>query len=363
MQKMHGWKIERAELERNINHGASEDQEVLLWCWQWCQDRNISFEDFCRQVGVSDNTVYKVFTGRYVAQGSSNPLPLPEKLIKGAREFRRLEEERSLYGESSFVETATARKIWNALDLARESRTPVFLSGASHIGKTTACAEYMRKRRDSRTVYVRLRPSSGVKAVVNLIAAQFGLDTSHTKEQLLDEIVGRLTPNTIMIFDEVHLLTHTYTKVNYFNCVETLRYLYDEAQCGMVFIFTNLGVEKFQQHRNGELEQLFRRGVHRTQLGVMPSHWDVKALLKSQGLELPDRGETVEIRIKDQSWTRSPREVVNSLARHDGLKAITERMRYGTKLSKRNGGKLTWTHFLNAHLIIESNSNPEKEWT
>ena len=360
---MHTWKIERAELERNIKHGASEDQEVLLWCWQWCQDRNIGFKEFCRQAGVAENTTYKVFTGKYVQAGTSNPLPFPENLIKGAREFRRLEEERSMYGDTTFVETKAAKKVWEALELARESRTPVFLSGASHIGKTMACGEYIRRRKDSRTIYVRLRPSSGVKAMINLIASQFGLDTSKTKDELLDLITARLTPNTLLVFDEVHLLVHTYTKVNYFNCVETLRYLYDAAQCGMVFIFTNLGIDKFQKHRNGELEQLFRRGVHRMQLGSMPSHWDVKAILKSQGLELPKKGVDVEVQIKDETFVRSPYAVVNELARNDGLKAITERCRYGCKLSKRNGGKLTWGHWLHSHLLIESNTNPKTVWS
>ena len=57
---------------------------------------------------------------------------------------------------------------------------------------------------------------------------------------LIQRIKNATSPNTMWIIDEVHLLAHTYRKGSFHNCMEVIREIYDETECGIALIFTIL---------------------------------------------------------------------------------------------------------------------------
>ncbi len=162
-----------------------------------------------------------------------------------------------------------------------------------------------------------------------------------------------------MILDEVHQLQYTYRRESFFACVEVIREIYDSVECGMVLCTTNVFRSRFESARKEELEQLFRRGGHQVQLGDIVRVEDLRPILTSSGLEWPDRNFSVEIAgVSDQ-----PHEVLRKLAREGGLKAITERIRYGRRLATNALEPLSWAHFIHAHLIIETGAAaPKDDW-
>ena len=283
-------------------------------------------------------------------------------MLAGMREFKRLEEEREKSGAVRFCKTTTATKIFLACDLAKASRTPVFLSGASHIGKTMAFREYSLQNTDSRSYYVRMRSASGVVGMVKLIAKALGINGKLTKDRLVDAIIQKLTPNSLLILDECHLLTNTYRRESFFNCFETLRDIYDLAGCGVVLSFTNIGREKVEQEKRGELEQLFRRGVHRFSLGDQPLANDLRMIVRGWGMEFPKRADEIEVQSNGQHFSIKPFTLIKDLSKTEGLKSITERLRYARKLSGESGEDASWEHFFKAHLIIEDHSIAPPAW-
>jgi hypothetical protein len=80
-----------------------------------------------------------------------------------------------------------------------------------------------------------------------------------------------------------------------------------------------------------ELQQLWRRGVHKVPLPVMPTKADLTAILQHNALEFPSTADQVTV----GTVTEKPYEVLRQLAKTEGLKAITERLRYGRKLANR----------------------------
>ena len=151
----------------------------------------------------------------------------------------------------------------------------------------------------------------------------------------------------LMILDELHQLSLTSSKYTYFQALEILREIYDETGCGMVLCGTELFETSVMQERNGVLEQLYRRGVHKIKLPSQPTRGDVAAVLKANGLDFPDRDMTVQVkRVSEQ-----PYEILRALARDDGLKSITERIRYARKLGK---GIVSWQSFVAANLYISA---------
>jgi DNA transposition AAA+ family ATPase len=154
---------------------------------------------------------------------------------------------------------------------------------------------------------------------------------------------------------------YTYRKESFFACLEVLRELYDASGCGMVFCGTELLFKNVKDNR-GELEQFFRRGVHKVVLPDQPLKADVEAIAKSVGLELPARAFTVNVTVGGRQMSDQPYEMVRQVGKSEGLKAITERIRYGQKLAAKADAEFAWEHVIKAHFIINQANTPVSDW-
>jgi DNA transposition AAA+ family ATPase len=353
------WRFSGDHVQQSLAHCTPERKETLLWCFSWCIQRGIWFADFAAQVGYAENTLYKVYTGRHNNPGTGERYDIPEKLWKSCADFKKLEIKKAKLGETEFVTTPLVRRVWNNCDLARESRSPIFLYGSSHIGKTWALRHYTIEHNHGRTVMVRVPSKDGLGGLVKAIASGLGISTKANTPAMIERIKKALAPNHLLIFDELHQLLHTYRKESFFACIEVIREIYDHVECGMVLCTTNVFRSRFESARKEELEQIFKRGVHRVQLGDIVRVEDLRVILDRSGLTWPTRRFTVEIAgIKDQ-----PHEILRKLSREEGLKSITERIRYGRLLADKTGEPLAWKHFVHAHLIIENNArSPKDDW-
>jgi DNA transposition AAA+ family ATPase len=353
------WRFSGDHIQQALAHCSSERKESLIWAFNWCVGRGIWFGNFANQVGYATNTLYKIYTGRHIDPKSGEQYDIPEKLHLAVLTFRKLEIKRAKLGDTEFVVTPSVRRIWQGCDLARESRTPVFIYGASHIGKTWALRQYAIDNNHGRTVLVRVPSKAGLAGLVKALAEALGVSAKSNTPAMIERIKRALAPNHLVIFDEVHQLQYTYRKESFFACIEVIREIYDYVECGIVLCTTNVFRTRFESAQKEELEQLFKRGVHKVQLGDIVRTEDLKPILEKVGLTWPGRRHTVEVAgVKDQ-----PHEVLRKLAREGGLKAITERIRYGRLMAGRQSEPLSWSHFIHAHLIIETEANqPADDW-
>ncbi|MBN2069128.1 MAG: ATP-binding protein [Opitutales bacterium] len=354
------WKFSLDAVNQNTKHYSAEARELLRWAFMWCNDvrHPIRWEDFSKRVGYSDNTLWKIYNGTYKHPTTKELMQVPDKLIESISKFRQMESERAMLGEKQFVMTPTAKSIFDHFDLIRESQTPGFLYGASQIGKTTTAMRYKDLRNHGQTAYVRLGASSGLHGMLQLISMSVGVSPKSNTKQLLARIKNAITPDMLLIIDEAHQLIFTYRKESFFACVEVLREIYDETQCGLALIMTNLGRDKWTRDRRMELEQMFRRGVHILELGEMPSMSDLKVILKAQNLEWPN----VKMKVDVEGETEEPFAMLRQLARNEGLKAIVERVRYGRKIASMREEELDWRHVCEAHLILKAKSTAPAVW-
>jgi hypothetical protein len=361
------WNFSLDRMRQDMAHFSTEEQDALVALFRWCIDPKhpIRREEAARRLGCSGNLLYQLYTGVYRNPDKSPRRPSPE-LIQKIRDFLDLERKRYEAGELSFVVTPTVRKIVTACDLARESQTPVFVTGPSHIGKTFALEHYRSTNNHGRTIYVRMRAASGLGGMVRRIADCMGISDKSNTADLIERIKRGLSANTLLILDEVHLLAHTYRKGSFHNCMEVLRELYDESRCGMVLCFTILDDVKAASQK--ELQQLWRRGTHKVFLPGMPTKADIATILEHNGMQFPDRKMNVTVELKDDhgrtvSFSEQPYELIRQLAKEEALKSITERIRYARKLAGRDGGRIGWNFFVTAHLLIKKQADPGEEWT
>lgn len=366
------WNFSLDKIQQNTAHFSAEERETLIAFYRWCIDPQhpLRREEAARRVGCSGNLLYQLLTGIYRDPDeidketrriiSKGALRRPSReLVESIKNFLAVEAKRFALGETKFVLTPTARKIETAFDLARESQSIVFVWGPSHVGKTwTAVHHYCPNNNHGRTIYCRMKAASGLGGMVRAMADAAGISDKSNTAALIERIKRATSPNTLWILDEVHLLAHTYRAGSFHNCMEVIREIYDETECGIALLFTLLDSVKAASQK--ELQQLWRRGVHKVPLPLMPTKGDLAAILKHHGLEFPERSEVVTVR----GITEQPYEMLRQLAKAEGLKCITERLRYARKLAAKDGGKgIAWTHFVDAHLRIQKQAQQEEDWT
>jgi hypothetical protein len=214
------WPFSLHTLRSNLSHCSAEGREAVVGAYLWCIDQKhpVHREEFSRRVGYSQNTIYKVCAGKYRAPDGSQ-LDVPADLVKAIKAFLAIEQERFLGDKNEFVLTPTARRIWTACDLARESQTPVFIYGRSHIGKTWAFEAYTNANNHGRTAYCRMKAAAGLGGMVRRMATAVGVSPDSNTASLVDRIKRAMTPDMLLILDELHLLAYTYRKSSFFACL------------------------------------------------------------------------------------------------------------------------------------------------
>jgi DNA transposition AAA+ family ATPase len=362
------WKYSLDDIRPNIQTYNADAKAALVSAFLWCIDPRhpVSQADFARRVGTSENTLYKLYQGKYIHPTTGEKMGPSAELVRNINKFLELEKERFISGETQLVITPTLKKIVTACELARESNSIVFLVGPSHIGKTKALKEhYTPNNNHGRTVYTRLQAASGLGGMIRRIAECCGVSPNGNTADLVSRIKNALTRDMLLIIDEVHLLAHTYRAGSFHNCMEVIREIHDETGCGMVLCFTMLDQVKAASQK--ELQQLWRRGVHKVQLPAMPTKGDLAAILEHNGLEFPAATFKLSITFNGADKRRvaieeCPYEILRQVSKQEALLAITERLRYARKLANKADEKLSWKHFVTAHLLIAKQSEQETEW-
>lgn len=366
------WPFSLDTIQQTMSPYAPRSRQALINAFLWCTDplHPVDKKDFAARVDSSDNTIYKIYLGKYrYPEGTPKAGQIihpNENLIKGIEDFSALEKKRFWAGTTQLVITPTLKQIVTLCDLARESQTICFLVGPSHIGKTWATElHYAPENNHGRTIYTRMEAASGLGGMVRAMAKTLSISPKGNTTDLIHRIKNAVTKDMLWILDEVHLLAHTYRKGSFHNCMEVIREIHDVKKMGFVLSFTILDEVKAASQK--ELQQLWRRGVHKLILPNMPTVGDLTAILEHNGLEFPSADLKVEVRFKDadgksQTIVEKPRELLRQIAKTEALLAVTERLRYARKLAKKSGKPMDWPHFINAHLLISKQSQPPEDW-
>jgi hypothetical protein len=88
----------------------------------------------------------------------------------------------------------------------------------------------------------------------------------------------------------------------------------------------------------------------------------VEAICEHLGMEMPEKGQLVTVRVGAQTMTDEPYAILKQVGKDEGLKAITERLRYASKFARKGEEALAWTHFTRAHLTIKGSTTNTSDW-
>lgn len=170
-----------------------------------------------------------------------------------------------------FVQTATAAKITDVIDMAAEDVEINVIYGAAGLGKTVALRHYASSHPNS--LFIETDPGYTGKVFLQVLSAKLGLPTKGTVHDLTNAVVAKLRgTDKIILIDEAELLPLT--------ALEIVRRIHDHAQVGVILagmprLICNL------RGKNGELAQLYSRVGFAINLGEQLPATDMHNIIRS----------------------------------------------------------------------------------
>lgn len=332
--------VKQALADQVRRQELTADHEALVW-WFYghCRTEGWDLKEAAAQIGKDSTTLYRVWTGKYGAS--------LDNICQDIARYRRLAEERATRVKLDFVETSIWKVCDKVCNAALVTQTVAFIWGDSQIGKTTALEEYARRNNHGQTKLVRMPASAGVQLFMKELAKACYVSPESCFEKLRERVLNAIDDKTLIIVDELHQAFTSYQSGSAIKVMEVIREIYDRTHCGMVLVGTNVLRDNLTTGRLAAiLEQLRRRGTIKVQLPAHPPKVDLDRIAKKFGLP-PADGIALEV-VKDMIHT-------------SGLGMYIKFLSSAGMLANREGRKLTWDHFVQAHDIIARLSQKREE--
>lgn len=304
---------------------APEIKQTLAWLISYAAEHNWTLGDMAAQAGVSAKTMRSVLKGTYEAN-------VEPHLASLAALRTRLTVEQT--GEElPFVETRLARYTMELAEFTRRYHYAAVMIGPTQWGKTEAVKEYARRNAD-KVVLVRCPVSASPTRLLYRIAKQIGSPPNLKPEEMIDRILRYLTPNHLLIIDEIHHVLRS-DKMG-MKGIEQVRELRDMSGCGLLLTATPEFLIAMEEDPiwSGMLQQLSKRNACRVyRLPAVIGTEDLRQVWDFYGFPEPDPA----LRLS-----------VEAAARESGYGVITKRMSLARIAAKNAGVPVTWDYYLGA---------------
>jgi DNA transposition AAA+ family ATPase len=305
-------------------------KEAIRWLYSLAQAQRWSLSRLARETQIDSSTLFRVFNGKYEAK--------LDRITERVEKYRDRFEDRAQRSRETFVEISISKKIWEACDWARQSKTMVFVYGNTQFGKTTAALEYMARHNHGITKYVRLPASAGVQLMMKEFARSCWVSPNSCFENLREYVLNAIDSSHLILIDELHQVFLSYLRGSAIKCLEVIREIHDRRGCGMVLFGTNkLKKELMMGEHVDLLTQFKERGVLEVQLPTTVPRKDLSKIAASFGLAEPPSDAA---------------EIIERITKDHGLKRYVLFLKSGKILAGSESRRMTWDYFIRAHDII-----------
>ena len=311
---------------------SEQDGEEVFWLYSYAQEYHLKEADLAAKMGAYDkNTLYQVFRGIYGVYKDGRASSWAG-IIKAIKAFKAIEIEEMKKKNIGIIHTEVRETVYDCCDAALNDGWPVFIYGASQIGKTTALMAYQREHNHGRTIYIRLDSGWTRTRFVRELALILNNGVKATKCWALEDAIHRsLNRYNLLIVDEFHLAFTTLRRDRVAELLEFIRGIHDRTGCGVVMCATKVGLEAIERSDNRlTFEQFTKRGVVKAILPDYPPIRDINEVARSFDLPLPS-GQTLRD-IKDLIKTR-------------GLGVFIKYLQKSYAMARQGKKTLTWEIF------------------
>ncbi|MDA5624292.1 AAA family ATPase [Pasteurella multocida] len=283
--------------------------------------------DIAQQSGISAGALSAYLKGTYAGNIENIENALENWLKNQDKKIR------SFIEAPEFIQTPTAERIFNALEMARFTTTIVPIYGASGVGKTKACQEF--KKQNQNVWMITISPSrASLNAFLYELALELGFkDAPRRKDRLSRMIVEKLTGTRgIVIVDESDHLTY--------DAIEELRYIQEKAEVGFALIGND-------------------RVYTRMQGGINPAHEHARLWNRLGNRCAIKASEKEDIQAVAAAWQLDTKDKELMKALYDigtkagGLRALTQYLRLAGIAAKGQGVAINLDLILQAKMHMQ----------
>ena len=267
---------------------APEDRDAIRWLHAHYWDEDLSLTQLGRLLsngstkttGYHASTLSRLFRGVYTGENA--------EIVKAIEAYRAELDARNRTHATPYIATELREELRENCELARVYKKIVCVWGESQIGKTTNFKSIAAEDRDGSTLYVEILPGAKESDLITALCLILRL-SARTRTSELKINIARLLrriPNLLLIVDEGARAggERQYGGGN-FQTIEFLRWLHDNAKCGLLFCGTNLTRDQLADAQHEKyLNQFNRRCLRKVQLPDVPSRADLNAFAAHYGL-------------------------------------------------------------------------------
>lgn len=306
--------------------------DLIWWFFSFARANDWSVRQAAEEIGLDYTTLYRVLHGEYGAK--------LDNICQKLERYRKIALERATITNVSFVETKTAKSVFQVCDAALFSQTIAFIFGDPQQGKTTALEEYARRNNHGKTKYIRLPASAGVQMVAKEFAKACFVSHKSCFEKLRERIIHSIDNQNLIIVDELHQAFTSYNRSSTIKVLEFIREIHDRTRCGMVLCGTHVLKEEIERGKLSLLlEQLRRRGIIKVELPKNPPKADIDKIAASFRLPAP-QADSAEY------------DLIRTMLQRSGLGMYVKFLQAASSMANKQQVDLEWTHFVKAHDII-----------
>ena len=330
----------RRALDRLAKSGVATMEAIncIRWFYNHAMDAGMGWRDAAQILGVDAAAVYALLCGRYAGDYDAVTDKIDRYRAKCITEEMKC----------GYVETSTWERVSAVCRHARVMHKAAIIYGASQIGKTSAFEE-MRRRDMTGLVKLIRMPAAPTLARMQIAFAQaFNLSLQISREKIRSRIIGAITPDTLIMVDEVHQAIIGASRKQSVKVYEWMREVQDLTKCGMVYAGTNVFRDELEMGKMaGVLDQFRRRGcIPPLRLPDTPPMSDIVKIAAAFGLGAPE-GDALDI---------AKRMIASS-----GLGQYVSFLQSAKNIAANKKQEIVWRHFVMAYDTIQSLSLTPKE--
>jgi len=307
--------------------------DSIWWYYNHCQSNDWTQARASKEIKRSSwSTLYRVFHGKYEAGY--------ESVIDAINRVKIIQEQRAKLATSSYIKTSTYTTIsdicLNTL-IGQEFNT---INGNSQIGKTAAIMQFISRNPDKRIIYLRTPACPGKTIFYNSLAKACYIANATNTNQLRTGIKNTIDSRTLVIIDEAHQIFLGSEKAAV-SIMEYLREIFDERECGMLLVGTNVLCKEMTKGKQAKLYgQVMMRGLIHKQLPEKTPQADIRLATDEFGY--------------DSKVTSEADKVLNQINAENGFGVILKMLKAGATLSKKRNQQPNWDNFVESWVTVQN---------
>lgn len=235
---------------KGIKKYTGPEQDLLLWFVDYIRNHKHGSKDAACELLQKDwTTVSRIYKGRYGASITA--------VIKQIEFIKRSVPNNN----TDFIATPVTRRIEAVINIAKEYRKMVLITGDTGRSKTHTVKEWITKENSGKCIYIDTPATGSARAFLEEFGRKIGIKNDKiSRNRLISRIESSIDHRNIIIVDEASRLLPKTTTTTVPIAIEFLRRLHDTKGCAVVFIATTIFEKEmeFGSHK-AYMEQILGR--------------------------------------------------------------------------------------------------------